>query len=622
MPSANSVTVKSIPLESTAPPAITGTPEEGQTLTCSTGSWNQSVGELKLTYRWFRDKTTPVGTFSSTYKVESADRAHLLYCQVEAKNEKKGEHAVSLSEPAAVKKGTEGPKLEAGSTPKVEGTPLSVGTKLTCNAGSWFPSPTQYVYQWRRERVAIPSSDPEATTSTRIVKDSDAGYSLSCKVIAENSEGPSEPAESPSVHIAGEAPNGGSPEVAGSTPPHVGETLTCLRGGWKGQPTPTFKYEWQRDGAEIAGESTATYTIVNADRGHSLSCSVTATNNEAPAGVRATSNSVYVRGTPPEPPLGGPTISGETTVGSKLTCVEGAWTGAPKPEFTFQWLLNGVNIPGATSSTFTVASADRGFTISCRVTGASSEGSVSALSRGVHVAGSAPEMIEPPFISGSASVGMTLTCQRGIWNGKPPPAFTYQWFRDGAAIVGATASPYAIEPGDQGHLLSCNVTAKNSEGSVEAESYNSVAIKNHTSEAVTEKPVTGLAPGHGVPSAAVILASLNRQLSFYLSGAHLKSILKAGGWTFSFIAPTAGTLEVLWYVVVKGAHGAKSKQVVVAQATTAFTASRKSTIKLKLTRRGWQLLRNQKRMSLKVKAVFTIPHGKPVVWSVTHVVRR
>jgi hypothetical protein len=612
--SSNSVLVESIHLENSVPPAISGSAEEGHTVTCSTGTWNQPTGELEFKYQWLRNKTTPVGTLSE-YKVASEDRGQLLYCQVEAKNKRKVEHISALSEPVGVKSGNEVPTSEA--KPVVGGVASPEGT-VTCSEGKWKSNtPVEKekdVYQWLRGKVAIAS----ATTNSYIVKPPDEGYDLSCKVMVRNTEGWSAPEESLPVHVAGEAPNGGHPEVVGSSPPRVGETLTCLRGGWKGEPTPTYTFEWQRDGAEPVGEKEA-YTVGPADRGHSLSCVVTASNNEAPTGVRESSSRLYVPGTPPEPPLAGPAIVGEAGIGKELECVPGAWTGAPPPTFTYQWLLNGASIPGASSPVFTVGSGDRGFTVSCRVTGTSTEGSATATSKGVHIAGSRPEVVEPPFISGTAAVGASLTCQRGVWNGKPPPSFAYQWYRDGVAVAAATASTHSVEPGDQGHLLSCNVIARNIEGSLEAESYNSVAVKNHVTATITEKPLTG-SVAHVLPSAAVILASLKRQLSYYLSGAHLKSVLKRGAWTIQFIAPTAGTLEVLWYVVIKGVHGSKSKQVVVAQATTTFSSSKKATIKVKLTTKGRHLLTNKKRMSLKVKATFTIPHVKPVIWSVTHVV--
>jgi hypothetical protein len=98
--------------------------------------------------------------------------------------------------------------------------------------------------------------------------------------------------------------------------------------------------------------------------------------------------------------------------------------------------------------------------------------------------------------------------------------------------------------------------------------------------------------------------------------------MKTGSFSFSFIAPTGGTLEVLWYEMIKGAHGSKSKQIVVAQSTTSFTGSKKGTIRLKLTAKGRRLLKNKKRLSLKARAIFTIPHQKPVIWSVTLVLTK
>lgn len=125
-----------------------------------------------------------------------------------------------------------------------------------------------------------------------------------------------------------------------------------------------------------------------------------------------------------------------------------------------------------------------------------------------------------------------------------------------------------------------------------------------------------------LPTPGVILGSINRQLTAALGGAHIKAIMKTGSFWFSFIAPWEGQLEVLWYQIVKGAHGAKSKQLLLAQSTTSFTGSRKGTIRLKLTAKGRQVLKNKKRLSLKAKAIFTIPHQQPVIWSVTLVLTK
>jgi hypothetical protein len=588
-----------------------GIVKEGTVLTCSEGSWSQAISELKLKFVWLRDNEAIGGATAKQYTVASADRKHLIYCQVAARNEAKKEEAAATTEPVRFP-GSGVPTVV--SQPEISGSPAVVGHSLTCKEGVWTKSPTQYVFQWLRDKTAIGS----ATGAQYEVKTADQGHSLSCKVIAVNAEGPSEPAESLELPVSGMAPSDKSPPEVypESSPRRVGESLTCLRGEWTGAPPPTFTYTWLRDGASVG--SGASYTITSADRGHSLSCTVTATNIEKPEGVPAASkNSLYIPGTPPEPPLEGPKVSGEATVGSVLTCAEGAWTGAPAPTFTIQWLLNGQAISGATNPSFRVESVDRGFLLSCRVTGTSREGTAWAVSKGVHVLGVPPELIEPPFVTGEGAVGQTLTCQRGVWNGKPPPSFTYRWLRDGVAIAAATEGTYPIEPVDQGHLLSCDVIAANSEGTVEAESINGAAIASHITPTTSEKPVTGHFTPPGGPSAGVILAALNRQLSYALSGLHIRAVLRAGGHAFSFISPTAGTLELLWYIPVKGAHGARGKQLVVAQLNTAFKGSKNGTIKLRLTNNGRRVLKSKKHMSLRAVAIFTIPHGKPVVWSAT-----
>lgn len=603
------VLVNSVKLESTVAPQISpaGAASEGTKLTCSDGGWNEPTGELKFTYNWLRDRTATVG-FAREYTVGSTDRGHLLYCQVTATNQNRGQQKSALSEPVAVPKGPGVPVKEGSEAVEVVGE-LSLGSTLNCKHGGWSNSPTLYVYQWRRDSIPIAVNGEGVTY---VVQSADRGHLVSCRVVAENAEGPSEPADSAQEAIGGELPNGGPAEVSGSSPTHVGEALSCLRGAWKGAPTPTFTYEWLRDVSEKVGEGAA-YTVQQEDRGHKISCAVTAHNGGS---QRATSAGVYVPGILPEPPLEGARIGGAATVESVLTCEPGIWSGAPAPAFTYRWSLNGIPVAGQTGATYTVGSAARGFVVSCSVTGTNSEGTASSLSPGVHVAGVPPKVVAAPFISGSASVGATLTCQRGVWEGRPPPSFTYEWQRDGVGIASATEAGYSVEPADQGHLLSCVVMARNSEGSLGAASANNVAISSHLTQTETETThITNHSGKPGLPSAGVIIAAINRQLTYALEGVHLKSVLKAGGYKFAFIAPTAGTFEVQWYLIAKGAHGARSKHLVVAQLTTSYTGSKNSTLKIKLTNKGRQILKGKKRLSLRAMAVFTIPGGKPVTWT-------
>jgi hypothetical protein len=313
--------------------------------------------------------------------------------------------------------------------------------------------------------------------------------------------------------------------------------------------------------------------------------------------------------------LSGPQVEGTPAVEQTLTCKEGTWTGQPAPEYSFQWVVNGSAVPSATTNKFKIGTADSGYNIACRVTGTNNSGSASALSRSVHVPGKGPETLVQPSIKGSASVGAQLTCERGVWAGKPPPTFTYQWYRGSSPIAGATEETYVVETADMGYALSCNVLGANSEGSVEQESTNLVVIASHTSTGPGGGSTT-TGPGTTkttVPNAAEILATIKRQVVSALSESHLKKIAKAGSFSFSFIAPGAGAFEVEWYEV-DPVHG-KSKDIVLGKAHATYTKVSRQTIKLKLDAAGRSLLKGKHSVKLHVKGLFTLRGHRPVVWT-------
>ena len=64
----------------------------------------------------------------------------------------------------------------------------------------------------------------------------------------------------------------------------------------------------------------------------------------------------------------------------------------------------------------------------------------------------------PPVISGTPKAGHTLTVSVGSWSGAPS-AYSYRWKRDGVPIPDATAKSYTVQAGDQGHSITCTVTA-------------------------------------------------------------------------------------------------------------------------------------------------------------------
>jgi hypothetical protein len=85
-----------------------------------------------------------------------------------------------------------------------------------------------------------------------------------------------------------------------------------------------------------------------------------------------------------------------------------------------------------------------------------------------------PENTSPPVVTGTASVGQTLTSSEGTWNSTLPiSGYAYQWIRCTPAcadIPGATGKTYTITEVDRGTTLKSRVTATNTAGSSSAES--------------------------------------------------------------------------------------------------------------------------------------------------------
>jgi hypothetical protein len=63
-------------------PSISGTPANGQTLTCHPGTPSGTTAQL--TYAWLRDQIPIAGATASTYAVKGQDTGHHLQCQVTA----------------------------------------------------------------------------------------------------------------------------------------------------------------------------------------------------------------------------------------------------------------------------------------------------------------------------------------------------------------------------------------------------------------------------------------------------------------------------------------------------------------------------------------------------------
>lgn len=64
-----------------------------------------------------------------------------------------------------------------------------------------------------------------------------------------------------------------------------------------------------------------------------------------------------------------------------------------------------------------------------------------------------------PRITGSATVGSTLTAHKGAWS-PTPTTYSYRWLRSGVAIAGATKATYTPVAADRGRTIKLQVTVR------------------------------------------------------------------------------------------------------------------------------------------------------------------
>ncbi|MCX6399386.1 MAG: ExeM/NucH family extracellular endonuclease [Propionibacteriales bacterium] len=154
-----------------------------------------------------------------------------------------------------------------------------------------------------------------------------------------------------------------------------------------------------------------------------------------------------------------PTIVGTAKVGVQLTSTSGTWTPADV-EVAYQWSVGGVEVNGATTSTYTPVTADVGKVVTLEVT-ASAEGSLDGVATSAPTAAVAPGTIvndSPPTISGTARVGRKLTATKGTWT-PTPASTTLQWLANGVPISGATGATLTLKAAQVGKTITVRETA-------------------------------------------------------------------------------------------------------------------------------------------------------------------
>ena len=317
-------------------PTLGAVPIVGKRATVSPGVWPAGTS---FTYDWYAGNTWIQDAGPSVVVPDAwAD----LPVHVEVHANRSGDATVTRS--TATYRAVRIPK------PIAYGT-FAVGGSANVETGQGWRQGTTLAYQWMRNGVAIPGE----TRWWHWVTNADQDKNLTVRVIAKIPDYGNvvQTTASPGrVTVAG-----GTPRVSG--PLAVGSTLTATPDTWKAGTKLT--YQWSANGVAIRGATSSRLALTSAQRGCAINVSVT---GRLSGYATVTETSQFTSRVALAPP---PTISGTKQVGYRLAANHGTWTAGTT--FTYQWYANGRAITGATSAAFTLKAAQRGNTVTVKVTG-------------------------------------------------------------------------------------------------------------------------------------------------------------------------------------------------------------------------------------------------------------
>jgi hypothetical protein len=177
--------------ENRAAPAITGTPQDGQILSASTGDWSAEP-QADLTYAWRRCDLQGLacrgiaGATSPTYRLTSADVGSRIRVRVYATNALGSTYEPSL--PTGVVAAAVPVNWRM---PVISGTPVE-GSTLTTDTGGWSGTkPMTFGYLWRRcdtDGLTCRTIPGAVTPAYRLTAD-DVGAPIRVRVYATNIAG-------------------------------------------------------------------------------------------------------------------------------------------------------------------------------------------------------------------------------------------------------------------------------------------------------------------------------------------------------------------------------------------------------------------------------------------------
>src|SRR5579859_686996 len=306
--------------------------------------------------------------------------------------------------------------------------------------------------------------------------------------------------------------------------------FTVVAGG-----TAPLNYQWQKNGVNIAGATASSYTTLataTTDSGSTFDVVVSNTaGSVTSAAAKLTVNAAVVAPTITTQPV-------NQTVTEGQTATFGVVAGGTAP-LSYQWQKNGVNITGATGSSYTTpatVTTDSGSTFDVVVSNTAGSVTSAAAKLTVNAAVVAPTITTKP-VNQTVTEGQTATF--GVVAGGTAP-LSYQWQKNGVNITGATGSSYttpATVTTDSGSTF--DVVVSNTAGSVTSAAAKLTVNATVVAPTITTQPVSQTVTA-GQTATFTVVAGGTATLSYQWQK---KGVNIAGATGSSYTTPATATTD-------------------------------------------------------------------------------
>ncbi len=287
-------------------PIITGTAQEGQTLTASASS---GQSDNPVSYAWYSSAngyTAAIGT-GATYLVQEGDENATIEVKATATNDNGATISATSVATSAV--------LDAAPTvtvPTIAGT-AQEGQTLTASASSG-QTDNPVSYAWYSSADGFTTSI--GTGATYLVQEADEGFTIEAKATATNDNGVTISATSAATSaVLDAAPTVTTPTVTGTA--QQGQTLTASASSGQSDNPVTYAWYSSANGYTAAIGTGATYLVQEGDENATIEVKATATNdNGATISATSVATSAVLDAAPT---VTVPTIAGTAQEGQTLT---------------------------------------------------------------------------------------------------------------------------------------------------------------------------------------------------------------------------------------------------------------------------------------------------------------